>query len=135
MLSWSSSLDDDNELLNLLMQWWKKEPKNYNGKEHLYHISLWVFLPIKRKHIKDATAALTFAYLYTNIKHFYTDSVSFSPLPSTSPNSVLVPQLCYANQPLPGHWGKKQRLSSYFSLSVAVTECLKTWWISECISE
>lgn len=28
MLSWSGSLDDDNELLNLLMQWGKEEPKN-----------------------------------------------------------------------------------------------------------
>lgn len=34
VLSWSGSLDDDNELLNLLMQGWKEEPKDYSGRQH-----------------------------------------------------------------------------------------------------
>lgn len=46
MLSLSGSLDDDNELLNLLMQWWKEEPKNHNGRQHPH---FWVFQPIRKE--------------------------------------------------------------------------------------
>lgn len=65
MLSWSSSPDDDNKLLNLLVQWWNKRLKNYNGREHLHRTHFWLFLPFRKKYVKDGTAALASVYLYS----------------------------------------------------------------------
>lgn len=93
VLSWSSSLDDDNELLNLFMQWWKEEPKNYDGREHPPYSHFWVFLPIKKKYVKDGTATLTFVYLYFGQYKPLSDwCYKFLPAPKHVSNSVLAAQ-------------------------------------------